>query len=151
MRFALAMTALALAAAAMTPAALAQQGQAAQAAPFRTVSSEDFAKAPGGAVLVDVREPSEWAQTGAPAGAQLISISRPDFVDAVLKAVSGDKSKPVAVICRSGSRSVKAAEQLSAAGFTKITNIGDGMIGREGVGKGWLAATLPLDRRDATQ
>jgi hypothetical protein len=46
---------------------------------------------------------------------------------------------------------VKAAEQLSAAGFTKITNIGDGMIGREGVGKGWLAATLPLDRRDATQ
>jgi rhodanese-related sulfurtransferase len=125
--------------------------QASAAAPYSTVSSEAFAESQGGATLVDVREPSEWAQTGVPAGAQRISISRPDFVDAVLQAVNGDKSKPVALICRSGSRSVRAADQLAAAGFTSVTNVGDGMIGREGVGQGWLAANLPLTRVDGGQ
>jgi len=120
-------------------------------APYATTSSEVFAASPNGATLIDVREPSEWAQSGVPASANRISISRPDFVDAVLQAVNGDKSKPVAVICRSGSRSVRAANQLAAAGFTNVTNIGDGMIGREGVGKGWLAASLPLTRVEAGQ
>ena len=120
-------------------------------APFATTSSEVFAASPSRATLVDVREPSEWAQTGVPSSANRISISRPDFVDAVLQAVNGDKSRPVAVICRSGSRSVRAAEQLAAAGFTSVTNVGDGIIGREGVGKGWLAANLPVTRVEAGQ
>jgi rhodanese-related sulfurtransferase len=102
-------------------------------------------------MLIDVREPSEWAQTGVPAGAQRISISRPDFIDAVLQAVSGDRSRPVALICRSGSRSVRAAEKLAAAGFTRVTNVGDGMIGREGVGPGWLAANLPVTYPESGQ
>jgi rhodanese-related sulfurtransferase len=114
--------------------------------PVRTLSAEAFAKAPGEAILIDVREPREWAQTGTPAQAKRVSISRTDFVTAVLAEVGGDKTKPVALICRSGSRSVRAAEQLAAAGFTNITNVGDGMIGRDGVGKGWLAANLPLTR-----
>lgn len=120
-------------------------------APYETVSSEAFAKDSAGVTFIDVREPSEWAQTGVPAGAERIPISRPDFVDAVLKAVNGDKSKPVAVICRSGSRSVRAAGQLAAAGFTRVTNVGDGMIGREGVGRGWLAAQLPLTHTESGQ
>ena len=118
-------------------------------APYSTVSSGTFASRPGDAVLIDVREPSEWAQTGVPAGAKRISISRPDFVEAVLAAAGNDKSKPVAVICRSGSRSVRAAEQLAAAGFSSVTNIGDGMAGRDGIGVGWLAANLPITRGPA--
>jgi rhodanese-related sulfurtransferase len=69
----------------------------------------------------------------------------------VLAASGGDKTKPVAVICRSGSRSVKAAERLAASGFTQITNVGDGMIGRDGVGKGWLSTDLPLTRTESGQ
>ena len=122
--------------------ALAQQPSAATAS-YKTVSSEAFSKAPGGATLVDVREPGEWAQTGMPANAKGVPISSADFVAKVLAANGGDRSKPVAVICKSGGRSVKAAEQLTAAGFTSVTNVGDGMIGRDGVGKGWLAASLP--------
>ena len=110
---------------------------------FETVSSEAFASSRPDTLLIDVREPAEWEQTGTPAGARLISGSRSDFVDAVLEATGGDKTKPVAVICRSGSRSVKAAERLAASGFTHVTNVGDGMIGRGGLGKGWLAAGLP--------
>jgi rhodanese-related sulfurtransferase len=111
---------------------------------FETVSSETFASSRSDTLLIDVREPAEWEQTGAPVGAKLISGSRSDFVDAVLEATDGDKTKPVAVICRSGSRSVKAAERLAASGFTHVTNVGDGMIGRDGLGKGWLAANLPI-------
>ena len=125
-----------------TPA-LAQQTSAAIAS-YKTVSSETFSKAPGGATLVDVREPAEWAQTGMPANAKGVPITSTDFVAKVLAENGGDKSKPVAVICRSGTRSAKAADQLAAAGFTNVTNVGDGMIGRDGVGKGWLAASLPV-------
>ncbi len=121
---------------------LAQQEQNIATA-YQTVSSEAFSKATVGATLVDVREPSEWAQTGMPANAKGVPISGGDFVARVLAMNGGDKSKPVAVICRSGSRSAKAAQQLTAAGFTNVTNIGDGMMGRDGVGKGWLAASLP--------
>ena len=112
--------------------------------PLHTVSSEAFASSKDKSTLIDVREPAEWAETGVPTGASTISISRKDFVDAVLDKVGGDKSAPVALICRSGNRSVKASEALTAAGFTNVTNVGDGMLGREGVGKGWLAAKLPV-------
>ena len=118
-------------------------GPALAQAPVRTVSSEAFVSSKEKATLIDVREPAEWAETGVPTGAATVSISRADFVDAVLAKVGGDKSAPVAVICRSGSRSVKAAEALSAAGFTNVTNVGDGMMGRPAVGQGWLAAKLP--------
>ena len=143
MKFRIAGLALALLASGLALPAAAQASSGGPA-PYSTVSSETFAASPAGATLIDVREPAEWAQTGVPAGAQQISISRSDFVDAVLQAVGGDKSKPVAVICRSGSRSVRAADQLTAAGFTRVINIGDGMIGRDSVGKGWLAAQLPV-------
>lgn len=110
---------------------------------YQTVSSSDFAKAASGVTLFDIRQPKEWAETGIPEIAKGVTLQRPDFVEAVLAAVGGDKTKPVAVICRSGTRSKAGAEQLVAAGFTNVTNIGDGMIGRDGVGVGWLAAKLP--------
>ena len=119
------------------------QAQTASAPAFTTVTSEAFSANRGGALLVDVREPSEWAQTGMPKDSLGISVSRPDFVAEVLKATGGDKSKPVAVFCRSGARSVKAASALVEAGFTNVTNVGDGWIGREGVGAGWGASKLP--------
>lgn len=134
---------IALAAVLLAGPALADPQSAGAASGFTTVSSEAFHSNRGGALLVDVREPSEWAQTGMPMDAVGISVSRSDFVAEVLKASGGDKSKPVAVFCRSGSRSVKAANALVEAGFTNVTNVGDGWIGREGVGAGWGASDLP--------
>lgn len=142
MKLSTGLIACALLCGAVSAPALAWQTSAAVVS-FKTVSSEAFSQAPGGATLVDVREPAEWAQTGMPANAKGVPISSADFVTKVLAANGGDKSKPVAVICRSGTRSTKAAEQLAAAGFTNVTNVGDGMIGRDGVGKGWLAS-LPV-------
>lgn len=117
---------------------------------FSTVSSETFSSDRTGVTLIDIREQAEWDQTGVPEGAKRVSTSRPDFVDAILAELGGDKSKPVAVFCRSGTRSLKAAETLAAAGFTNVINVGDGMMGRDGVGKGWQAAGLPLKPADCT-
>jgi rhodanese-related sulfurtransferase len=136
---------IALLVAAAAPCALAQPPQASTPqSSVRVVSSADYARATGGATLIDVREPAEWADTGMPADAHGVSISSPDFIERVLAELGGDKSKPVAVICRSGARSGRAAAQLSAAGFTHVTNIGDGMAGNPNVGQGWLGSGLPL-------
>lgn len=121
---------------------LASPALAQTSSPLRTVSSEAFSAEPDGAVLIDIREPNEWTQTGVPKDARLVSSSRDDFVEAVLAELGGDRSKPVALICRSGSRSLKSGEKLVAAGFTNVINVGDGMIGRDGVGKGWKGAGL---------
>jgi len=147
-----ALVTLALGAAA--PTVTAQQPATPAAAPksaVKTVTSEAFSKKPDGAILIDVREPKEWAETGMPATAKGVSISQPDFVQRILAETGGDKTKPVAIICRSGNRSAKAAQQLVDAGFTNVTNIGDGMSGREGTGPGWIAAKLPTKAYTADQ
>ncbi len=109
-----------------------------------TVAATTFAKlAKPPPLLIDVREPAEWASTGLPSAALGISISRPDFVEAVRKAVENDPDRPVAVICKSGVRSARAARALAEAGFTHIINVGDGMSGNDKVGPGWLASGLP--------
>ena len=129
---------------AMTPSATAQSSARSQPAPIISVASSAFSSLRDEPLIVDVREEAEWRQTGVPKGAAAISISRPDFVEAVIARVGGDKTRSVALICRSGSRSSRAADQLAAAGFTRVINISDGMMGRGADGAGWIAAGQPV-------
>lgn len=73
--------------------------------------------------LIDVREPSEWA-AGRIDGARLVPL-------ATLHQASDcwDRSREIVLYCRSGARSMSAAEQLVHLGFTCVTNVTDGMIG----------------------
>lgn len=80
-----------------------------------------------GTQIVDVRDAEEFA-AGHIDGAVNIDVNSADFVDksnAVLK-----KSEPVYVYCRSGKRSLKAAELLSKEGY-RIVNLDNGIIGWE--------------------
>ena len=74
--------------------------------------------------LVDVRTPEEFAE-GHIAGAKNINVFDSDFVDEAEKAL--DKSKPVAVYCRSGKRSADAARELTENGFN-VTNLEGGIL-----------------------
>lgn len=81
-------------------------------------------------VLLDIREPSEWADGHAPATyhqplGQLDPASLPDAV-------------AVCVICRSGNRSASAARALRDAGVD-AHNVTGGMIA-------WAATGLPVER-----
>lgn len=79
--------------------------------------------------LVDVREDSEVAQGRIP-GARHIPLGQLGGRLAEL-----DRERPVVAICRSGNRSARAAELLTAAGFTCDNMVG-GMLA-------WQAAGLP--------
>lgn len=103
----------------------------------------------GEAVLIDVRTPTEWRQTGVPEGALTIPLQGPDlkpradFPEAVKAALGGDTGRPVVLICRTGNRSAVAMEMLRRAGFTAVGHIGEGMAGSRH-GAGWLARGLPV-------
>ena len=87
------------------------------------------------AVLVDVRTKVEHAFVGHPIGAIHIAWKEaPDwqlnasFVAEVEIRVP-DKQAPMLLLCRSGQRSLEAANALEAAGFARLINIIDGFEG----------------------
>ena len=102
----------------------------------------------GSVIIIDVRSPREWRQTGVPSGARTVTIDNRNgikaFIAQMAKAVGGDKSKPIALICAAGARSARALKILTAAGFTKIQNVSEGMLGRPDAGPGWLKRGLPV-------
>ncbi len=108
------------------------------AAEVPTLTPADAAKlvADGKAVLIDVREPSEWAETGVAAPALLLPKSEfdagqvGDWKDFLAKV--GDKQ--IITYCRSGRRSGAVAEALAAKGH-KVANAGQF--------EAWKAAGLP--------
>lgn len=83
-----------------------------------------------GALLLDVREESEYAALHAPQ-AKLMPLGD---VSSRLKEIDAYKDKPVVVVCRSGRRSAKAIAILKEAGFTQVSNVQGGMIAWEQAG-----------------
>lgn len=104
----------------------------------RTKVEHDFVGRPLNAVHVPWKEAPEW---------QL----NPDFIAQVRQAVN-DTGSPVLLLCRSGARSLSAAEALQQAGFTHLVNILQGFEGdlddnkhRGNLG-GWRYAQLPWEQ-----
>jgi rhodanese-related sulfurtransferase len=74
-----------------------------------------------GAVVLDVREPMEWAMGTLP-GSDLMAMST----------ISTDWQKldphtPLLVVCRTGSRSNVVAQALQNAGFGRVANLAGGL------------------------
>ena len=121
---------------AASPAPRAMTRPAAKAAPIKQATPAEAAKflqATPGAQFVDVRTPEEYAE-----GRAKGTVSRP-LAELPQWAGSLDKNKPVVLICRSGSRSMKAATALAEKGFGQLINVQGGTLG-------WEADQLPMDR-----
>ena len=73
-----------------------------------------------GALLVDVRTPGEFNAGHLP-GAKLIPLNQ---ISAKINEFGSDKSRPIVVYCKSGSRSGSAETKLKSAGFTNVLNAG---------------------------
>ena len=80
--------------------------------------------------MLDVRTPGEFA-TGHIENAINIDVEGMTFDSEIAKL---DKNVEYAVYCRSGRRSVVATEKMAEAGFTKLTNLKDGVISWQGAG-----------------
>jgi rhodanese-related sulfurtransferase len=83
-----------------------------------------------GALLLDVREPAEYAAIHAP-NAKLIPLGE---VTQHINELEIFKDRPIAVICRSGRRSAKAVALLQEAGFTQVSNVQGGILAWEQAG-----------------
>lgn len=113
---------------------------------------EASAKLSDGWTYVDVRTTQEF-EAGHPAGAVNVPISHregpnPDFAR-VMKAAFPVDAK-IVVGCKSGVRSMRAAQALVAEGFTSVVDQRGGWDGsRDPFGQvvepGWLAAGLPRE------
>ena len=84
-----------------------------------------------GALVLDVREPSEWA-AGHIDGATLIPLGT---LSGRLGEVPRDRS--IVVVCHSGNRSAQGRDILIAAGFASVTSMDGGMTA-------WLAEGRPV-------
>lgn len=94
-------------------------------------------------LLIDIRQPEEWADTGSAQGAKRLDLRSPDFLDRLATLTEGDRSRPIALICARGGRSARTARALTEAGFTNVLDVSEGMLGSS-AGPGWLARGLPV-------
>jgi rhodanese-related sulfurtransferase len=94
----------------------------------------------GQLTLVDIRTPREWSETGIGDVAHPLDVSAPGFPEALAALAADAGDRPVALICRSGTRSGKARAALAALGAA-VADVPEGM-------QGWIARGLPLRRPD---
>jgi rhodanese-related sulfurtransferase len=102
---------------------------------YRLIEPGDARKAVavGEPQLVDVREASETASMRVEGAANLPLSRLRELADDL------DRTRPVYLLCRTGSRAVSAADQLSALGHHEIWVVRGGL-------EAWLAAGLPVVR-----
>jgi rhodanese-related sulfurtransferase len=116
------------------------------------------------AVLVDVRTEAEWKFVGVPdlssLGREVVYIEwnttdgqrNGDFLSELQERIppadAAEGERPVVFLCRSGNRSIGAAEVATEAGITPAYNVLDGFEGHLDVNghrgeTGWRAVGLP--------
>lgn len=83
------------------------------------------------AMMIDVREPDEWA-AGHVAGAKHIPLG-----DLPTRLEEVPRDQAVLLFCRSGNRSGKATALLQAQGYDQVANVEGGIIA-------WQSAGLPV-------
>lgn len=108
------------------------------------------------AYLIDVRSPEEWQETGV---ADLADIKKDvkllswlfltpsihqnsDFINNLEK-IFLNKEVELYFICKSGGRSMHAAEAALSLGYKKIFNVEDGFVGDNMNKNGWMNRDLP--------
>lgn len=121
-----------------------------------------------GAVLIDVRTQAEWTFVGLPdltsLGKNLVTVEwqgfpggqvNPSFakqLDAELSKTGVDRDAPLFFICRSGARSLRAAQVMATEGYRRCHNVAAGFEGsydksrHRGTLGGWKAAGLPWNQ-----
>lgn len=100
---------------------------------WQEISVEQAAeKRDAGAWMLDVREPSEWAEAHIP-GATLIPLG-----ELAQRVSEAPKDQEIVVYCRSGNRSKAGADILTKAGYTNVSSMAGGI-------NQWSAAGYPTE------
>ena len=73
-------------------------------------------------IVLDVREPMEWAMGTLPDSNQISLGSLPAGLGNL------DRERPILVVCRAGNRSQVAAQFLQRNGFDRVANLAGGLM-----------------------
>ena len=113
---------------------------------IREVDPRTLAEAPGGAIVIDVREPAEF-ETGhipgsinIPRGVLEFQVDAHPAVAHVSDPALSHKERAVVVVCRTGGRAALSALNLQRLGFADVRSIAGGVLA-------WGEAGLPLIAR----
>ena len=88
----------------------------------------------GAAVLIDVREESDWKEAHA-AGAKHLSRG---IIELEIEDEIPDPNQPIICYCGGGSRSALVTDSLQKMGYTNVRSLAGGL-------KAWEAARLPTE------
>lgn len=97
----------------------------------------------GELVLIDIRRPEEWAETGVPDVALLLDMTSREFLAGITAIRLQSPDIPLAFTCRTGNRSNYLAGELEKLGFSGIIDVVGGMSGSR-VDRGWAKRRLPI-------
>ncbi len=101
-------------------------------------------------LLIDIRTPQEWRQSGAPASAYLLDMRSKSFVRELQVLMASHPEKPIALICATGGRSGYLSKRLEEFGVSGVIDVSEGMFG-SAYGPGWLKRGLPVRQVDDPQ
>lgn len=96
----------------------------------------------GDIILIDIRRPEEWQQTGVAEGAIGLDMTQENFVQSLVALRQANPETPLALICRTGNRTGHVTKVLAEQGFPGLVDIKEGMVGGR-YGPGWLKRGLP--------
>ncbi len=94
----------------------------------------------GKMILIDIRRPQEWLESGIPDTAIALDMTAKDFVPRLQALIEQNANKKIGLICAVGSRSRYLADWLNRQGVNGVVNVSAGVHGRNG----WLANKLPV-------
>jgi rhodanese-related sulfurtransferase len=104
----------------------------------------------GEIVVLDIRSPEEWAETGVAEGAWPVSMHRPDFGTHLQAIFAQYAPEQVALICATGGRSAYIAEALERNGIVGVADVSEGMMGNPR-GPGWIKRGMSVVSADAAR
>lgn len=97
----------------------------------------------GSLILIDVRRPEEWAETGVAKGAWPLDMTHQKFGPRLLAVLERNPDRKVAIICRTGNRTGYLMKVLAQNGITGVLDVSAGMAGGPR-GEGWIPSGLPI-------
>ncbi|MBH0210049.1 MAG: hypothetical protein HP495_16320 [Nitrospira sp.] len=108
------------------PPALKQNGAVTQK-PVRTIGMEDYRKIvehPGDALIIDVREPEEYAAGHVPGAINIPrGVINSQIWNHVGSAEKANLERPIVLQCQAGRRATLAAQTLGELGFTQTSAV----------------------------
>jgi rhodanese-related sulfurtransferase len=99
--------------------------------------------AAGRIILIDVRRPDEWLETGVPEHAHPIQMEHPLFMTKLEALAGAGRTKPVVLICQAGVRTKAFRQKLVESGYPAVSQVRGGVAGFGGE-KGWVGYGLPV-------